>query len=72
MGIGDSRSEDQDPSEMIGLVGVGLLGQALASRFVAAGLPVIGWDVHPEARQALAALGGDLSLIHISEPTRPY
>ena len=46
---------------MIGLVGVGLLGQALASRFVAAGLSVIGWDVHPGARQALGELGGHIA-----------
>ncbi len=58
MGIGDRRSKDQEPAETIGLVGVGLLGQALASRFVAAGLSVIGWDVRPEARRAVVELGG--------------
>ena len=58
MGIGDRRSKDQELAETIGLVGVGLLGQALASRFVAAGLSVIGWDVRPEARRAVVELGG--------------
>ncbi len=58
MGIGDRRSKDQEPAETIGLVGVGLLGQALASRFVAAGLSVIGWDVRTEARRAVVELGG--------------
>lgn len=40
-----------DP-EAIGLVGLGLVGQALATRLRAAGLQVIGHDVRPEAMQA--------------------
>ena len=39
--------------EMVGLVGAGLLGQAIATRLLAAGVPVIGWDVHESARDAL-------------------
>ncbi|MDB5859404.1 MAG: glxR, partial [Ramlibacter sp.] len=46
----------QAPS--IGLVGLGLVGQALAQRLLAAGFPVHGFDLRPEACSALNALGG--------------
>lgn len=42
----------------VGLVGLGLLGHALASRLRAAGHAVIGFDLAPERRDALNALGG--------------
>jgi 3-hydroxyisobutyrate dehydrogenase-like beta-hydroxyacid dehydrogenase len=42
----------------MGLVGLGLLGHALASRLRAAGHAVIGYDVAPDRRDALVALGG--------------
>ena len=42
----------------VGLIGVGLVGSALAERFVAARRTVIGYDVRPEARANLTALGG--------------
>jgi putative dehydrogenase len=42
----------------MGMMGLGLLGHALASRLRAAGHEVIGHDVLPERRDALAALGG--------------
>ncbi len=42
----------------VGLVGLGLLGHALATRLRAAGHAVIGYDVLPERRDALVALGG--------------
>ncbi len=44
----------------IGLVGVGLLGTALAERFQAAGYTVFGYDLDPVARDRLKALGGRL------------
>jgi 3-hydroxyisobutyrate dehydrogenase-like beta-hydroxyacid dehydrogenase len=40
----------------VGIVGLGLVGQALASRLLAAGFKVIGYDLRPEAR---AAFGGE-------------
>jgi 3-hydroxyisobutyrate dehydrogenase-like beta-hydroxyacid dehydrogenase len=46
------------PAETIGLVGVGLLGTALAERLLGAGFAVLGFDVAPERRAALANLGG--------------
>jgi putative dehydrogenase len=42
----------------MGMVGLGLLGHALASRLRAGGHAVIGFDVAPERRDALATLGG--------------
>ncbi len=43
---------------VIGMVGLGLLGHALASRLLAAGHAVLGYDVLPERTEALARLGG--------------
>ncbi len=42
----------------LGILGVGLLGTALAERALAAGLPVVGFDVDPARRTALERLGG--------------
>ena len=42
----------------IGLVGLGLLGHAVATRLLAAGHDVVGFDVVPARVDALAALGG--------------
>ncbi len=42
----------------VGLVGVGLLGHAVASRLLAGGHAVVGYDVVPERIEALRALGG--------------
>ncbi len=42
----------------VGLVGLGLLGHAVASRLRAGGHAVVGYDVVPERVEALVALGG--------------
>jgi 3-hydroxyisobutyrate dehydrogenase-like beta-hydroxyacid dehydrogenase len=42
----------------IGIVGVGLLGHAVASRLRAAGHDVVGYDVAPACLERLATLGG--------------
>jgi 3-hydroxyisobutyrate dehydrogenase-like beta-hydroxyacid dehydrogenase len=42
----------------IGLIGVGLLGTALAERMLAAGLNVLGYDCEPACGQRLKAIGG--------------
>ena len=42
----------------IGIVGLGLLGHAIASRLIKAGHAVIGFDVLPDRVSALAAMGG--------------
>jgi putative dehydrogenase len=43
----------------IGLIGVGIMGSAIARNLIAAGLPVIGFDIVAERREALAAMGGE-------------
>src|SRR2546428_5154098 len=42
----------------IGIVGLGLLGHAIASRLIKAGHTVIGFDVLPDRVAALAVMGG--------------
>jgi len=41
-----------------GIIGVGIMGSAIARNLIAAGLPVIGFDVAPERQKELAAMGG--------------
>src|SRR5262245_15524675 len=43
----------------IGIVGIGLVGTAIAERLLAAGYRVIGYDVHPEQVTGLQKLGGE-------------
>lgn len=43
----------------IGVIGLGLMGSALAERFRAGGLRVVGYDPRDECRQKLAKLGGE-------------
>ena len=45
-------------AETVGLVGIGLVGTALAERLLAAGSGVIGADIVPEKRDHLVGLGG--------------
>ena len=42
---------------MPGIIGTGLLGQALVSRMLAADLAVVGWDIDPIRLQELAGKG---------------
>jgi 3-hydroxyisobutyrate dehydrogenase-like beta-hydroxyacid dehydrogenase len=42
----------------IGLVGLGLLGHAIASRLIKAGHTVVGFDIVPDRVSALTAMGG--------------
>ena len=46
------------PIHPIGLIGLGLMGSAIAERLIATGFTVIGWDISPEARAAFKKLGG--------------
>ena len=43
----------------IGLIGLGLMGSALADRLLAAGKRVVGWDTNPERVAALRQKGGE-------------
>lgn len=45
--------------QTIGIVGLGLVGRAIAQRLIAAGFHMIGFDVQAPARDAFAALGGE-------------
>ncbi|MCG2592506.1 NAD(P)-dependent oxidoreductase [Ramlibacter sp. XY19] len=47
----------------VGLVGLGLVGQALAQRLLAAGFRVQGFDLREEARKALATVGGQAATV---------
>jgi 3-hydroxyisobutyrate dehydrogenase-like beta-hydroxyacid dehydrogenase len=45
----------------IGLVGVGLVGSALAERLLGAGQRVLGWDIDPERGALLRDIGGEVA-----------
>jgi 3-hydroxyisobutyrate dehydrogenase-like beta-hydroxyacid dehydrogenase len=42
----------------VGIVGVGIMGSAIARNLIAAGTPVTGFDIAAERRDELAAMGG--------------
>lgn len=46
-------------AERVGLIGIGLMGTALAERLLAAGFRVVGWDLDPARGEALRQLGGE-------------
>ena len=50
-------SRPQAPAT-IGIVGLGLLGSAIAARLRASGYPVVGHDIVPACVERLVALGG--------------
>jgi 3-hydroxyisobutyrate dehydrogenase-like beta-hydroxyacid dehydrogenase len=50
---------DVQASEQIGLVGIGLMGSALAERLAAGRLRVAGFDINPGRCQVLTELGGE-------------
>jgi 3-hydroxyisobutyrate dehydrogenase-like beta-hydroxyacid dehydrogenase len=45
--------------ERIGLIGLGLMGSALAERFRSAGVSVVGFDVRDDATSRLSSIGGE-------------
>jgi len=51
---------DRTPSKQstVGVIGLGLVGSAIAQRLLAAGFRCVGFDVREEARAALAEAGG--------------
>ena len=51
-------SAPQPRSSEIGLIGLGLMGNALAERMLGAGLTLHGYDLSASARDAFAARGG--------------
>src|SRR5215470_3508637 len=57
-GVRGNLGEGRQLMTTIGIVGLGLLGHAIASRLLRAGHAVVGFDVLPERVGALEALGG--------------
>ncbi len=47
------------PAEPLGVIGLGLLGCALAARALASGLTLMGFDIDERRRAQLHAAGGD-------------
>jgi 3-hydroxyisobutyrate dehydrogenase-like beta-hydroxyacid dehydrogenase len=45
----------------VGLIGLGLIGTALADRLIAAGKHGVGWDINPERVAALREKGGEVA-----------
>jgi 3-hydroxyisobutyrate dehydrogenase-like beta-hydroxyacid dehydrogenase len=45
--------------ERVGVIGLGLMGGALAARFRAGGLRVVGYDLSADCRRSLAGIGGE-------------
>src|SRR4051794_29208979 len=65
----DSAGEWAMNPRKVGMVGLGLLGAALAERLLGAGFAVVGFDRDPRRCQLLAELGGEpvtsaLEVIH--------
>jgi 3-hydroxyisobutyrate dehydrogenase-like beta-hydroxyacid dehydrogenase len=53
-----SSSSTQTQSPAVGLIGLGLMGSALAERLLGAGQRVLGWDIDPGRVAALRQSGG--------------
>lgn|GEM_PF-12182 len=47
--------------EPVGLVGLGLMGHAMASRLIAAGFPLVGFDIAPDCNTAARKLGVEIA-----------
>jgi 3-hydroxyisobutyrate dehydrogenase-like beta-hydroxyacid dehydrogenase len=47
--------------DTVGVVGLGLMGGALAGRFLAGGRRVVGYDLRAECRERLAGMGGSVA-----------
>lgn len=45
----------------VGLIGIGLMGSAIAARLHTAGFEVLGWDISPLQRAAFAQQGGEVA-----------
>jgi L-threonate 2-dehydrogenase len=46
------------PREPVGIIGLGIMGSAMSANLIAAGYPVIGYDIAPPALAALVERGG--------------
>ena len=50
-------------TDAVGIVGLGLIGMALAKRLLGAGFEVHGYDINPERGALLAAAGGTTAAV---------
>jgi putative dehydrogenase len=51
------------PQTLVGLIGVGLMGEVYARRLIAAGFGVIGFDVDPARNEQLKQIGGRIGAL---------
>jgi 3-hydroxyisobutyrate dehydrogenase-like beta-hydroxyacid dehydrogenase len=49
-------SERKQP---VGVIGLGIMGSAMSKNLIAAGFPVVGYDIAPSAMQSFAEMGGE-------------
>lgn len=49
-----------DPKARIAIIGLGNMGTPMAQRWIAAGYPVHGFDLNPEALKTLSSVGGQI------------
>jgi len=61
-------------AEVVGLVGIGLMGSAFARRLLDAGYKVVGFDLAPARREELRKLGGEpvASLADVARSAQTY
>src|ERR1700722_7635785 len=57
-------SEDMAPGKkgVVGVIGLGIMGGSFATNLVAAGWRVVGYDIAPERRRAMARAGVELAV----------
>ena len=72
--LGNPRVAQQDRvaamANCVGIVGVGLLGSAIAERLLGAGFRVVGFDTSEQQRARLASAGGELAASALDVATR--
>ncbi len=56
--IDEWMMKQRESEAQVGLIGIGLLGTALAERLIRHDVTVLGFDIDPTRRDALAAMGG--------------
>jgi 3-hydroxyisobutyrate dehydrogenase-like beta-hydroxyacid dehydrogenase len=56
-----SSASDRTQRAAVGLIGLGLIGTALADRLLKAGKRVVGWDINPDRVAALRQKGGEIA-----------
>src|SRR5688572_17294590 len=47
-----------EKKEAVGMIGLGIMGSAMSANLIAAGYPVIGYDISPDAMRSFKDAGG--------------